>query len=259
MARTPEKPETHSSRLYRQLAEKLAMAIAGGKYPVGGRLPGERDLATAFRVSRTTVREAIVTLQNDGAVKVKKGSGVYVIALPTTRILSLPVDVGPFDLTEARILFEGESAALAATQISDREIAGLEDLLAEMEAANRHGHGEDADRKFHQMIADATGNRAIASVVESLWTIRLKSPLCVELFRRSRARGVKPVIAEHRAILNALRNRDAQAARTARQTHLKQVMNYLLDATESEALAAAKAKAVARRNRFAVAAALARH
>lgn len=258
MARNLEKQEPHHSRLYRQVAERLAAAIAGGKHRIGDRLPGERDIAAAYKVSRATVREAIVTLQNDGAVKVKKGSGVYVTALPTTRILSLPVDVGPFDLTEARILFEGETAALAATQITDGEIAGLERLLAEMEAANRHGHGEEADRKFHQMIADATGNKAIASVVESLWTIRLKSPLCVELFQRSRARGVKPVIAEHRAILNALANRDAAAARAAMQKHLKQVMNYLLDATESEALAAAKAKSVARRNRFGTMAARAR-
>mgnify|MGYP001148716237 FL=1 len=156
------------------------------------------------------------------------------------------------------MLFEGEAAALAATQISDREIIELERLLAEMDAANKHGHGEEADRKFHQLIADATGNRAIASIIDSLWAIRLKSPLCVDLFQRSRARGVKPVIAEHRAILQALRSRDPAAARIAMQKHLKQVMNYLLDATESEALATARAKSVERRNRFGMAATLGR-
>lgn len=259
MVPEPGRSSGRASRLFRRIADDLAAAIAAGKYRVGDRLPSERDLATAFGVSRATVREAVVALQNDGILKVRMGSGAYVTALPPARGLPWSVDIGPFDLTEARILFEGEAAALAATQISDREIVELEHLLAEMEAANRHGHGEEVDRRFHQMIADATGNRAIASIIDSLWAIRLKSPQCIDLFQRSRARGVKPVIAEHRVILNALRSRDPGAARVAMQKHLKQVMNYLLDATESEAMAIAKAKSVERRNRFGTAAALGRH
>jgi GntR family transcriptional repressor for pyruvate dehydrogenase complex len=70
------------------------------------------------------------------------------------------------------------------------------------------------------------------------------------LFQKSRARGTQPVVAEHRAILSALRAHDAQAARVAMRQHLKQVLDYLLDATESEAMAEAKAKATAQRNRY---------
>jgi GntR family transcriptional regulator, hexuronate regulon transcriptional repressor len=237
-------------RRYRQIAEKLAAAITGGQYLLGDRLPAERELAKQFGMSRATVREALVALQNDGVLDVKHGSGVYVLAVPTAHAPPLPLDVDPFELTEARILFEGEVAALAATLITTEEIAKLETILGDMQLANRRGHGEEADRQFHQAIAAASRNRAMAAVIESLWAIRLHSPQCVKLFQRSRARGVKPVISEHRAILNALRRRDAPAARTAMQNHLRQVMNYLLDATESDALTAARAQASAQRHRF---------
>lgn len=250
--------KTRGTRLYHLVAEKLATAIVAGEYRIGERLPGERDLAAAHKVSRATIREAIVALQNDGVLEARMGSGVYVAAVPTTRAVPLPMDVDPFELTEARILFEGEVAALAATQITEAELAELERLLGEMATANKRGHGEAVDRQFHQAIADATRNKAMASVVESLWTIRLESPKCIELFQRSRASGMKPVVGEHSAILDALRSHDAGAARSAMQAHLRQVMNYLLDASETEALTAAKAHASAQRSRFGTAAALVR-
>jgi GntR family transcriptional regulator, hexuronate regulon transcriptional repressor len=241
---------TNTPRLYQRVAERLSEAISSGQLAIGDRLPAERELSITHNVSRATVREAIIALEHAGLVEAKMGSGVYVTGMPSTDGLPVPMDVGPFELTEARMLFEGEVAALAATQITDLELAALDKLLIDMDAANKRGNGEEVDRQFHQAIANATRNRAMASVVESLWTIRLRSPQCVRLFQKSRARGTQPVVAEHRAILSALRAHDAQAARVAMRQHLKQVLDYLLDATESEAMAEAKAKATAQRNRY---------
>jgi GntR family transcriptional repressor for pyruvate dehydrogenase complex len=218
---------------------------------VGDRLPAERELALRFAVSRATVREAIIALETRGLVDVRMGSGVYVISVPTSGAIPVPMDVGPFELSEARLLIEGEVAAQAARQISDEELRTLEQLLREMDTANRSGHGEEADRRFHQTIARATRNSALLAVVESLWLIRVSSPQCIRLFHRSRARGTKPVVAEHRAILQALRAHDADAARAAMQNHLQHVLDYLLDATEADALAEARARISAQRSRFA--------
>jgi len=252
-ARQPRLP-----RLYEQLAAKLVDAIVAGEYGIGDRLPAERELAVVHGVSRTTVREAFVALEVTGVVEVRVGSGVYVVAMPSAGDIPVNMDVGPFELTEARMLFEGEVAALAATLATDEELAAMERLLREMERANQQGNGEEIDRQFHLAIARATRNSAMASVVESLWTIRLRSPQCVRLFRKSRARGTKPVVAEHRAIFNALRARNPIAARNAMQQHLRSVIEYLLDATESEALAGAKAHASAQRTRFGASRRLAR-
>lgn len=245
-------------RLYERLVASLVDAILSGRYAIGDRLPAERELAQEHDVSRTTVREAFIALEVAGVVEVRMGSGVYVVAMPSAGGIPVNMDVGPFELTEARMLFEGEVAALAATLATDGELLAMERLLREMESANRKGAGEEIDRRFHLAIAQATRNSAMASVVESLWTIRLRSPQCVRVFQKSRARGTKPVVSEHRAILDALKARDAAAARAAMQRHLRNVIDYLLDATETEALAEARARASARRSRFGPARRLAR-
>lgn len=244
-------PPAKTSRLYQTVAEKLARAISAGDYAVGDRLPGERELAQLFDVSRPTIREAIIALEIDGLVEVRIGSGVYVLS-PVARGASVPMDIGAFELTEARLLIEGEAAALAATQITDAEIAELEALVAEMERANLRGDGsgEIADRRFHEMIATITRNGAMAASVEQLWTIRNRSPQCVRTFEKSRDKGYKPVVDEHAAIVEALRSGNAVEARAAMRAHLGRVLEYLLDATEVEAIEVAKAQVAAQRSRF---------
>jgi len=247
MIRRPSK----RPRLYQEVAEKLSKEIASGKYGVGDRLPPERDLAVSHSVSRPTIREAVIALELDGLIEVRMGSGVYVIAVRPIGINAVAMDVGPFELTEARLVVEGEVAALAATLITDEELTELEKLLEQMEQGNRSGDGEKADRQFHQAIADATRNGAMSSMVESLWNIHGRSPQCVRMFEKMRAKGHRPVISEHRAIFEALRRRDPKWARNAMRDHLERVLNYLLDTTEVEVIEEAKAKMTAQRERFA--------
>lgn len=241
-----------SARLYQHVAERLARAIASGAYRPGDRLPAERDLAQTYSVSRPTVREAIIALELDGLVEVRVGSGVYVIRSERNDAPQIARDIGAFELTEARLLVEGEVAALAASQISDEEIAELEALLDEMERANRKsaGAGELVDRQFHETIARATRNSALLQTVEHLWTVRNRSPQVLKLLEKTRAKGYVPVIGEHRAILAALRARDPNAARAAMRDHLSRVLDYLLDATEVEVIAEAKARVAAQRTRY---------
>jgi GntR family transcriptional regulator, hexuronate regulon transcriptional repressor len=238
-------------RLYQEVAEKLSVSILSGNYRVGDRLPPERDLAAAHNVSRPTIREAIIALELDGLIEVRMGSGVYVKAVRPIGTDPVAMDVGPFELTEARLILEGEVAALAATLITDAELLELEKLLDVMEHGNRSSDAEKADRQFHQCIADATRNGAMSTLVDSLWTIHGRSPQCVRMFEKMRAKGYRPVISEHRAIFNALRTRDPNSARIAMRDHLKRVLNYLLDTTEVEAIEETKAKMNAQRDRFA--------
>jgi DNA-binding FadR family transcriptional regulator len=253
----PPPPAPKSARLYQVAAEKLAKAIAAGTYAVGERLPAERELAQHYDVSRTTIREAVIALELSGLVDVRVGSGVYV----TGKQVELGVanlDIGAFELTEARILIEGEVAAQAALHATDEDIAALKRLLAEMDKANTDkankggaGASELIDRQFHETIARISSNGALEAAVQHLWTIRNRSPQCVLMFEKSRDKGNKPVIDEHAAIVVALEQRDPAVARAAMRDHLGRVLNYLLDASEIEALEEAKAKVAERRSRFA--------
>src|SRR6476661_7296247 len=67
-------------RLYRQIADQLAQLIANGEFPPGSRLPAERELAVSLGVSRTSVREAVISLEMSGLVEVRVGTGIFVSA-----------------------------------------------------------------------------------------------------------------------------------------------------------------------------------
>ncbi|TFI57642.1 FadR family transcriptional regulator [Sphingomonas parva] len=238
-------------KLYQRIAEDIAAAIADGRYRPGTRLPGERDLAEEFAVSRPTIREAMIALEIRGMVEARQGSGIYVTQAPPPAGRSPELDVGAFELNEARILFEGEAAALAATSIEDETLAALDRVLESMAGAGESPGAVDADREFHLLIAEGTGNSIVRSVVEMLWQIRESSPLCVHMFGKARREGVTPRVAEHRLIVDALRARNPQAAREAMRAHLRRVTEDLLAATEVELIERAQAEAHAQRSRIA--------
>jgi GntR family transcriptional regulator, hexuronate regulon transcriptional repressor len=243
-----------NKRLYEQIAEKISLDIQSGVYSVGSRLPPERDLAEMFDVGRPTVREALIALEVTGMVDVRTGSGIYVLhARPLTNA-TLEMDIGPFELTEARCLFESDAAALAATLITDQELEGLRAAIVQMEYEDLHNiHGEKADRDFHLRIAQATRNSAVLYVIESLWNVRDSSPLCKKILDRVRNAGVKPRIDEHQLIYDALAKRDPKAAKTAMRNHLARVIDDLLSATEVEELEAARLRVNQTRQRFTLA------
>jgi GntR family hexuronate regulon transcriptional repressor len=246
MAATPD-----TRKLYQQVASTIMAAIAAGTYKPGERLPSERDLAVAFKVSRPTIREAMIALEIRGLAESRHGSGIYVSDKPAAQVPAGDLDIGAFELTEARRLFEGESAALAATTITNEQLQELEAIISEMVDENaRKQKGEIADRSFHVAIARATRNTAITTVVENLWDMRYKSPLCAYMLERARRVGVQPRISEHRKILSALRKHDSKGARKAMRDHLARVIDGLLAATETDAIEGARTKAVKSRHEY---------
>ena len=239
-------------RLYAKITESLAADIFRGDYQLGERLPSERDLATQFAVSRQTIREAMIALEVDGLIEVIKGSGNYIKSLRRKDDVAAILDVGPFELLEARAHVEGEAAAIAALHITDEQIGELERLVAEMDAENARDvvMSEDADRRFHITIAEATQNSAMTHMVEELWRARHRSLQSVKLLERTRAEGVKPRIDDHAALLEALRSRNPDAARNAMRTHLRGVAKMVFEVTEAEAIARTKAEIQQKRARF---------
>ena len=245
-----EEAAPSNGRLYQRVAQRLFQELANGKYAVGDRLPAERELAIEHEVSRPAVREAMIALEVQGLIDVRVGSGAYVRRLPG--INDRPgFNVTAFELTEARLLFEGESAALAATNITDAELDELEALVRQISKENqRRGVTENADFDFHMLIARATRNLAIVNTIEELWRVRSTSPECALLHAKARAANVRPVVEEHSSIVEALRTRDPAKARAAMRAHLGSVIDHLLFATEEQALAKAREAVASTRRRF---------
>lgn len=248
------RPGKGGRRLYKDLVSGIMTEMVQGRYPVGARLPAERELAIKHNVSRPTVREAIIALEALGLVEVRVGSGAYVKCLPGQED-SPGFGVTAFEVTEARLVFEAEAAALAAIEATDEEIAELSRLVFEIARENRDPAGaENADREFHITIAGATRNTAIRDTIVRLWDLRTTSPEAAILHEKARTANVKPVVEEHTAILDAIRNRDPEGARAAMRFHLSQVIESLLFATEERQIAEIRKAAEARRQRYAKAA-----
>jgi DNA-binding FadR family transcriptional regulator len=240
-------------RLYEHIARNLAKAIADGEYEVGQRLPSERELAQSFEVSRPTVREAIIALELDGLVDVRLGSGVYVLNRRPPSGHEGVKDIGPFELLEARRAIEGEACAMAALRIDDAQIEQLTNLIEEMRTDNKQNEiimSEDADRRFHELIAASTQNSAIIVAVQMLWDARQRSPQSHSMDDKGRARGLKPPIEEHTAIVRALKRRNPEAARAAMHKHITRVIEGLLEATEVAEIQRARAVAAEKRQRY---------
>lgn len=214
-----------SSRLYRQIAEQLRGLIGSGEFAPGARLPAERDLARQLGVSRPSVREALIALEVEGWVEVRTGSGIYVQA--QRGAARAPADDGsaewgPLEVMRARELVEGEVAALAARNAKKPQIAAMAGALAQMREEAESGAGpQSGDEAFHQAIAQACGNEVLSDTVRSYWRAR-QDPLFSRLgdYFETPA-SWQAALAEHAAVLEAIRGRDAEAARAAMQRHLK--------------------------------------
>jgi DNA-binding FadR family transcriptional regulator len=211
-------------RLYRQIADQLRSLIGAGEWPLGSRLPPERDLAAQLGVSRPSVREALIALEVEGLVEVRMGSGVYVTALDGSAAAARGVGeaLGPFDIIRARALIESELAAVAARQGDAALARRLRAAIKAMEDDVARGVMPlRGDRDFHLALAEASANAALVRVVLELFDER-NNPLFEQLGRHfENARSWRAAVAEHRAVLRAVAAGEPAAARKAMQAHLQ--------------------------------------
>lgn len=212
-----------TDRLYMKVAAQLNGLIENGLIKPGQRLPSERELAEQLGVSRPTIREAMIALELSGVIEIKTGSGIYVSQHKSPIELDAQdKGAGPFEILEIRYIVEAEACALAASRISAEQIAELRIALREMEEEEKQPDAsEQADWKFHQIIAQASQNSAIESVVNWLWELRNQSTLSAAFLERIRKEGVHPSISEHRNILQALEQKDPDKARMAMKVHIE--------------------------------------
>ncbi len=235
-------------RLFHVIADKISELIGEGQFPPGSRLPGERELAERFDVSRVTIREAEIALQAIGKIEIKTGAGVYVCE-SQPRLPGMLPDVSAFEVTEARALVEAEAAALAAVLISDDELAVLAELIERMKSSDETLSTE-ADGEFHATIARASRNAALLHTIETFWRMREELPKVKSAYEavcddnpRARAR-------EHKEILDALVARDPDRARLAMRAHFHRLIAAMLDATERQAMRELQEKVSQSRERF---------
>lgn len=191
---------------------ELRTLIAEGRYAAGDRLPPERDLAATLGVSRSTIRDAIGRLTQDGTVEARQGSGTFVASVDLRHVFDVRLQLEPF------------AAAAAAGNRSGRDIEVLEGLLKRLEESIDDATDfAEIDAQLHAGVAAAAGNQVLIDVLDRLGGLARLSRAMTAL-----ERGVRVEALPHlRKLVEAIRNGDSDAAAAAMRRHLEAVLTVV--------------------------------
>lgn len=223
----PYKP-LKSQRLFQQLADDVKSQIMNGELVSGDKLPSEPELSEKYSVSRTVVREAMKTLAQEGLIEVQAGRGTFVVYQTLDAVKRSLGNLGMFEkeqysveLVEVRELLEPGITHLAAQRAKPEHIAAMAEAVETMENALTNADVYIiADNKFHNALAQATGNDLIASLLDPIIGLLIEQRRYVF---KSKHGGPRAGQVFHRRILKAIREKDADGARQAMIEHLQQV------------------------------------
>ena len=213
-------------RAYEDVVKQIRTLIEKGRLKRGDQLPTERELSETFRVSRTTVREAIFSLEAAKLVARRHGDGTYVIA-SSEEALVQPLAASLFherdDLIQIfflRKIIEPEIARLASENARPEEISELEDILKEQGAEGAMAENSvRMDTNFHHLLARMAKNRILERLLYALVDLLAKTR---ERYLQTEERKQKSLLG-HRNILAAIKNGNGTAARQAMRRHLEDV------------------------------------
>ncbi|MET9500108.1 FadR/GntR family transcriptional regulator [Streptomyces sp. NPDC006552] len=211
--------------------EKIKGMIVSGALRPGDRLPKESELAAELGLSRNSLREAVRALSLIRILDVRQGDGTYVTSLDPQLLLealSFVVDFHRDDtvlefLAVRRILEPAATAAAAALITGER----LDALAAQLDALGAQPSVEElvaADLDFHRGIVQAAGNSVLCSLLDGLSGPTTRARIWRGLTQED---AVGRTLREHRAILAALRDGDAEAARSWATVHIASVEQWL--------------------------------
>jgi GntR family transcriptional regulator, transcriptional repressor for pyruvate dehydrogenase complex len=220
-----------------RVAEVLSDEITSGRLSPGDRLPSEVQLVEQLGVSRTVVREAVSRLRNAGLVEPRQGAGVFVLA-PRVQPLDLSVEAqrtkaSVLQIVEVRQAIEGEAAALAATRATPEDIHRIRAALDAIDADVRAGgDGVDADLAFHQSVGEATGNPVLAETLRYIGSLMRNGIRVTRANEARRADFTAQVRREHQVLVDAIEERDPEAARAGARQHMEHAAERLQQADD---------------------------
>ena len=229
---TPAKLEFEAirrSKVYEEVAKQLERLILKKLQP-GDKLPAERELAEMFGVSRSSIRDAIRSLELVGLVEPRQGAGTVVrevsaesLVSPLTTVLARQQ---VSELLDFRKMLEPPLAARAATHASVEDITEMEEILRRQDdKLRRRELAIEEDSEFHYNVAMASDNSVVLKVLDVL----------MDLLRETRERALQvegrpqKSLAGHRRILLAIKRRDPAAAEDAMRRHIQDVEKIVLN------------------------------
>jgi GntR family transcriptional regulator, transcriptional repressor for pyruvate dehydrogenase complex len=226
------------TRIHEEVVTQIHELIRDGRLKAGDQLPSERELSETFKVSRTSVREALRALETQGLIISRTGMGNFVADLPIESLVAplakLLIDEKDAlaDIFETRKLIEPQIAALAAERATQKDIERMKRILEKQSAAVSRGEtGVAADAELHYAIGQATQNQALEKLVSGLMDIlsHSREESLQTLDRR------KASIESHQRIVAAIEQHDRTKAEEAMLHHIEQVEENVLSSRKPKA------------------------
>lgn len=225
-----------TKKIYEEIVDQIRELIIEGYLKPGDKLPAERDLVESFKVSRTSIREALSALEMMGLLEVRTGEGTFITQIKAESMLSslawaLYLDKGSvLEMLEVRRMIEVQAVGYAAERAAIREINELDRTLEIMKnnLNNSEIVSEKADLNFHYTIAVATHNKITIRLMDTI------SDNLQHLIRATRSKLYEGkytpelLYQEHVTIFDAIKNKDVERARKQMLIHLSGVEEEIM-------------------------------
>lgn len=232
-----------AEKLSRSVVKQIEQLILRGILRPGERLPSERELSERLGVSRPSLREAVSELQQKGLLAARAGAGIYVADVlgsafsPALIALLSAHEEAVFDYISFRQDLEGIAAERAAVHGSDTDLKVIEAILQKMEAAHRKRNPADEaalDAEFHLAIIEASHNVVLLHMMRASFDLLRQGVFFnrQQLFKNRATRDI--LLDHHRAMNNAIQERDPAAAKAAIVHHLDYVKEQMAALKTSE-------------------------
>ena len=210
---------------------KIKEMITSGRLAPGDRLPPEKELSETLGLSRSSLREAVKALEVIRVLDVRRGDGTYVTSLEPRQLLealSFVVDLhddrSVLEIFGVRRILEPAAVTLATGLLTVEQLAELDVLVERTSAEDGIEALVQHDLEFHSQIVAACGNDYLAQLIESISSHTVRARVWRALTQQG---AVERTIAEHRAIVDALRQRDAELASALTVTHIAGIEDWL--------------------------------
>lgn len=224
-----------SSSLSKQTQENIINLIKLQSLQPGDKLPTEYELADSLNVGRSTIREAVKALASRNILIIKQGSGTFISS--EMGITDDPLGLSlinndtslALDMINFRIIFEPETALLAAINATNQDVQRIEQtcyLVEDLIHSGKEYSKQDAD--FHEAIALASGNKIITRITKVIHLSVQKNIFVTE------DSLVEDTLIYHRQITNAIKNNDPTGAKCGMIMHLNKLRNYIVNKQSQE-------------------------
>ncbi|WDV47096.1 FadR/GntR family transcriptional regulator [Clostridiaceae bacterium M8S5] len=221
-------------KVYQHVIEQIQNMILSGELKKGDKLPAERELSSKLDVSRSSIREALRALEILGLIESRQGEGNFISDnignsfFEPLSVMFMLNEGKKEEILELRKMIEVETAAMAATKISEEDINVLKDLMVKLKNARDEKESANLDKELHYKITQIAGNSFAFNLLNSI-TFIMES--FIENAREAILKNAKErdlLIDQHQEICDALIEKNPRKASLAMRKHLDEINKFIM-------------------------------